>query len=297
MSETKPPAQISAKNTAKAAAILGEALPYIRKFQDSIVVIKLGGSTIGDPELMAQFARDLVMIKLVGMNPVVVHGGGPQIDEALDALGKQAKFVNGLRVTDAESMRVVQKVLVGEINQNIVALINQHGGEAVGISGKDASLLRAQRMKPEDGVDLGEVGEITEVNCRLLEVLFTKGMIPVVAPVGLGEQGQAYNINADLAASAIAKQLGAEKLILLTNTSGVLDENGKLISRLNSQDAAHLISDQTIKGGMIPKVSCALEAVSGGVHNAHIIDGRVEHALLVEILTESGVGTLISKSG
>lgn len=297
MNASKPPSAKVLGNTPQAAAILSEALPYIRKFKDSIVVIKLGGSTMGDPKLMARFAHDLVMIKLVGMNPVVVHGGGPQIDKALAELGLETKFVNGLRITDAEAMKVVQKVLVGDINQTIVTQVNLHGGEAVGISGKDGSLLRAERLVLESGGDLGEVGEIIEVNSHLLEVLFSHGMIPVVAPIGIGEAGQTYNINADLAASAIARQLGAEKLILLTNAAGVLDGDGKLISRLSSQDAAHLISEQVIIGGMIPKVSCALEAISGGVHNAHIIDGRVNHALLVEILTESGVGTLINKSG
>ena len=284
--------------TAEAATILSEALPYIRQFQNAVVVVKLGGNAMDEAELLGRFARDLVLIKLVGMNPVVVHGGGPQIDKALKQLGKTPKFVDGLRVTDAEVMTVVQQVLVGQVNQDIVTQINLHGGQAIGVSGKDGSLLKAKPFKPESGADLGHVGQIVAVNESMLRVvLFANELVPVIAPIGVGTGGESYNINADVAAAAIARQLKAEKLIFLTNTEGVRDGDGQILSRLSSAQAAKLIHNQTILGGMIPKVECALEAVIGGVNSVHIIDGRTPHALLIEMFTETGIGTLITQDG
>lgn len=294
---------ISGKRTANTALILTEALPYIRQFQNAIVVVKLGGSTMADKTLVQNFAKDLVLIKLIGMNPVVVHGGGPQISETLSRFGVKSRFEDGMRVTDAATMEVVQMVLAGQINQNIVSHINQNGGTAVGLTGKDGTLIKARKLRPEKAaeerafkIDLGQVGEVVKINKKVLDVMFAGDFIPVIAPIGFDEEGMSYNINADLVASAIAAELKAEKLVLLTDTVGVLDNEGHLYSTLSEQEADALIRQGIIRGGMLPKVQCALKAVAGGAHCAHIIDGRVVNALLVEMLTNEGVGTLIGAS-
>ena len=293
------------KHTVATARVLTEALPYIRQFHGATIVVKYGGNAMVADALKDAFARDVVLMKLVGMNPVVVHGGGPQIGALLDRLGIPTKFVDGMRVTDAATMDVVQMVLGGLVNQDIVSLLNTAGGRAVGISGKDADLLRARKLVLEkrdalpEGVgaseilDIGHVGEVEHVNRRLLDTLMESGFIPVIAPVGVGADGESYNINADCVASAVAAQLGAEKLVLLTNTAGVLDERGNTLTDLPCRDAKQLIATGTVAGGMLPKVNCALDALDSGVGSAHIIDGRVAHALLLEVLTDGGVGTLI----
>ena len=293
------------KHTVATARVLTEALPYIRQFLGATIVVKYGGNAMVADALKDAFARDVVLMKLVGMNPVVVHGGGPQIGALLDRLGIPTKFVDGMRVTDAATMDVVQMVLGGLVNQDIVSLLNTAGGRAVGISGKDADLLRARKLVLEkrdalpEGVgaseilDIGHVGEVEHVNRRLLDTLMESGFIPVIAPVGVGADGESYNINADCVASAVAAQLGAEKLVLLTNTAGVLDERGNTLADLPCRDAKQLIATGTVAGGMLPKVNCALDALDSGVGSAHIIDGRVAHALLLEVLTDGGVGTLI----
>jgi acetylglutamate kinase len=281
------------------AKILAEALPYIRRFSGKTIVIKYGGNAMTDERLKHSFARDVVLLKLVGMNPVVVHGGGPQIDDLLKRVGKKGEFVQGMRVTDAETMDVVEMVLGGLVNKEIVTLINQHGGRAIGLTGKDGSFIRARKMllpaKDSDSemLDIGQVGEVDSIDPEIIALLETREFIPVVAPIGVGPDGLSYNINADLVAGKLAEILRAEKLVLLTNTPGVLDKNGKLLTGLTPKKVDELFADGTIHGGMLPKISSALDAAKGGVKGVHIIDGRVEHALLLEVLTDEGVGTLI----
>jgi acetylglutamate kinase len=293
----------SPKSAAERAQLLIEALPYIRRFQDKTIVIKYGGNAMVDEALKQSFARDVVLMKLVGMNPVVVHGGGPQIGQLLEKLGKESHFVQGMRVTDQETMDVVEMVLGGLVNKEIVALINRHGGKAVGLTGKDGGLIRATKMVmkkpqtdetlPSEIIDIGHVGEVESIDPSLVALLDTKNFIPVIAPIGVGEDGQTYNINADLVAGKLAITLQAEKLILLTNVAGLLDKQGQLLTGLSAKQVHALVQDGTIHGGMLPKVNCALDAVRTGVKSAHIIDGRVEHAVLLEVLTDAGVGTLI----
>lgn len=284
------------------APVLMEALPYIQRFSGSTIVIKYGGNAMIDENLKSGFARDIVLLKQVGMNPVVVHGGGPQIGSLLKQLGKESIFVDGMRVTDRETMDVVEMVLGGLVNKEIVNLINQHGGRAVGLTGKDGGLIRARKMKLErvdasnvtsEIIDLGHVGEVESIDPSVVQMLDDGDFIPVIAPVGVGRDGASYNINADLVAGKIASVLSAEKLILLTNTPGVLSKEGTLLTGLGVKDINALIEDGTIAGGMLPKVQCALDAVQSGVRASHIIDGRVEHAVLLELLTDKGVGTLI----
>jgi acetylglutamate kinase len=284
------------------AHVLAEAMPYIRRYRGKTVVIKYGGNAMVDENLKSGFARDIVLLKLVGINPVVVHGGGPQIGRLLERIGKQSEFIQGMRVTDSETMDVVEMVLGGLVNKEIVSLITRHGGRAVGLTGKDGDLIRArkltiQRDAPElaapEIIDLGHVGEVQSIDTGVVEMLDNGDFIPVIAPIGVGEDGHSYNINADLVAGRMAEVLGAEKLVLLTNTPGVRDRQGELLTGLNSADVDGLIADGTIHGGMLPKVSCALSAVNSGVRAAHIIDGRVEHAVLLELLTDEGVGTMM----
>ena len=286
------------------ARILVEALPYIQRFHGSTIVIKYGGNAMADESLKRAFARDVILMKVVGMNPIVVHGGGPQIEELLGRLNIETRFVGGMRVTDKETMDVVQMVLGGLVNKEIVSLINDSGGMAVGVTGKDGSLIRARRMElaetnegsdvPET-IDIGQVGEVESINQAVLESLIDGDFIPVIAPIGVGPNGESLNINADLVASGVAQHINAEKLVLITNTPGILDENNDPIASLGRKKAASLISQGVIKGGMLPKARCALDAVEGGVQSAHIIDGRVPHALLLEVLTDSGIGTLIGE--
>jgi acetylglutamate kinase len=289
---------LSAATAADRARILADALPYIRQFHDKTLVIKYGGNAMTDPQLKKSFAFDVVMLKLVGMNPVVVHGGGPQINEMLDKTGKKGTFIQGMRVTDDETLYVVEAVL-GELNQEIVGLINQEGGKAVGLNGQDAGFIRAKKMMVESEVekgkmlDIGHVGDIYAIDPTLIHHLDAADFIPVVAPIGVGADGQAYNINADLVASELAQTLKAEKLVLMTNTPGVLDKSGQLLTGLTYAQIEGLFADGTISGGMRPKIQGALDAVQHGVKTSHIIDGRVEHALLLEILTSEGVGTMI----
>ena len=289
----------SASNIAR---VLVEALPYIQRFSGKTLVVKYGGNAMVDERLKEGFARDIVLLKQVGINPVVVHGGGPQIGSLLARLGIESRFVDGMRVTDSETMDVVQMVLGGLVNKEIVSLINRFGGRAVGLTGKDGGLIRARRMtrtrsSPEiqapEIVDLGHVGEVSGIDPAVVHMLDSGDFIPVIAPIGVGEDGTAYNINADLVAGKMAAVLGAEKLILLTNTAGILDKAGELIRRLSMPEVDALIEDGTLHGGMLPKVACALDALRSGVKSAHIIDGRVEHAVLLELLTDEGVGTLI----
>ncbi len=287
------------------ARVLAEALPYIRRFQDKTVVIKYGGSAMIDEKLKSSFARDIVLMKLVGINPVVVHGGGPQIGELLKRIGKESEFINGMRVTDRETMDVVEMVLGGLVNKDIVSLINGHGGKAVGLTGKDGSLIQARKMKmagnnqaadaPEI-IDIGHVGEVEKVDAGIINMLTRGDFIPVVAPIGAGKDGHSYNINADLVAGKIAEILKAEKLILLTNTRGILNADGSLLSGLSSSDVKQFVADGIIHGGMLPKVQCALDAVTAGVATSHIIDGRIEHAVMLELFTDEGVGSLIKAS-
>jgi acetylglutamate kinase len=276
------------------ARVLTEALPYIRRFGGKTIVIKYGGSAMEDESLKSSFARDIVLMKLVGLNPVIVHGGGPQIDELLGKLGKGREFVDGMRVTDADTMKVVEMVLGGSVNKEIVALINQHGGRAIGVTGKDDGLIRARKLNGSAGKkDLGFVGEVAAVRPEVIKHLEDGGFIPVIAPIGIDDDGQSYNINADLVAGKIAAVLKAEKLILLTNTPGVLDASGKVLTGMTYQQVDELIANGTISGGMLPKIGTALDAVKSGVKSAHIIDGRVQHAVLLELFTDEGVGTLI----
>jgi acetylglutamate kinase len=277
--------------------LLLEALPYIREFHRKTVVIKYGGAAMNDPALREEFARDVVLLKYVGLNPVIVHGGGPEISRYSDRLGLEVRFVHGLRVTDAPTMELVKMVLVGKINKEIVGLINHHGGRAVGLSGKDATLLRAHKRlhKMPDGtsVDIGLVGEVEAVNPEPIRLLEENGFIPVIAPVGVGEAGETYNINADLVAGDVAAALFAEKLIHLTDVTGINGEDGRLVSTLTKRDAERLIKAGVIDGGMLPKVESSLRALTGGAQKAHIIDGRVPHAILLEVLTKEGIGTEI----
>jgi acetylglutamate kinase len=286
------------------AHVLSEGLPYIQRFQGKTVVVKYGGNAMVDRALEASFARDLVLLKLVGINPVVVHGGGPQIGDLLKRLGKTSSFVQGMRVTDAETMDVVEMVLGGLVNKQIVNLINRHGGSAVGLTGKDGDLIRARKLilaqKGDDPdaieiMDLGHVGEVESIDVSVVQMLVHGNFIPVIAPIGVGTDGYSYNINADLVAGKVAEVLAAEKLMLLTNTPGLLDREGNVLTGLTAEQVTDLIADGTIHGGMLPKIRCALEAVQGGVHSAHIVDGRLEHAVLLEVFTDQGVGTLIRR--
>ncbi len=278
------------------AKILSEALPYIKQFFDKTIVIKFGGNAMIDEQLKSSFAMDVVLLKLVGMNPVVVHGGGPQINEHLEKIGKKGEFINGVRVTDEETMDVVEMILGGQINKEIVHQINIHGGKAVGLTGQDGNFIHASKLdKDKDGkkIDLGYVGKIESIDPSLIDFLDTGDFIPVIAPIGIGSDGKTYNINADVVAGKLAEVLMAEKLILLTNTKGVLDNQNNLITGIKPNDIETLIKDGTLSGGMLPKIESAMDAAKGGVNSVHIIDGRVEHALLLEILTNQGVGTLI----
>jgi acetylglutamate kinase len=281
------------------AEILAEALPYIKRFHDKTIVVKYGGNAMTDEKLKQSFARDVVLLKLVGMNPVVVHGGGPQIDDMLKRVGKDGKFIQGMRVTDAETMAVVEMVLGGQVNKEIVNLINQNGGKAVGLTGKDGNFIRAKKLlmqsqdDPEQMIDIGLVGDIVAIDPSLIALLDTGDFIPVIAPIGVGEENETYNINADVVAGKIAEILKAEKLVLLTNTPGVLDKEGNLLTGITPRQVDEMVADGTLSGGMLPKISSALDAARSGVKAVHIIDGRVEHALLLEILTDEGVGTLI----
>ncbi|MFC3149320.1 acetylglutamate kinase [Piscinibacterium candidicorallinum] len=283
----------------EAARILVEAMPYIRRYYGRTLVVKYGGNAMVDPQLQAAFAQDVVLLKLVGMNPIVVHGGGPQIDQALDRLGKKGTFIQGMRVTDKETMDVVEWVLGGEVQQDIVGLINHAGGKAVGLTGRDGGLIRARKLLMKDMKDpsithdVGQVGEIEKIDPSVVKALQDDQFIPVISPIGFGDDNESYNINADLVAGKLAEVLKAEKLVLLTNTPGVLDKNGNLLTGLTSKRIDELFEDGTISGGMLPKISSALEAAKSGVNSVHIIDGRVPHALLLEILTDSGVGTMI----
>ncbi|BBP46892.1 acetylglutamate kinase [Thiosulfatimonas sediminis] len=285
------------------ASVLAEALPYIQRFAGKTIVVKYGGNAMTEDTLMEGFARDIVLMKLVGMNPVVVHGGGPQIGSLLARIGKESKFVEGMRVTDEETMDVVEMVLGGLVNKEIVNLIHRHGGNSVGLTGKDGNLIMAKKLKiskntpgidaPEI-IDLGHVGEVEKINTGVIDMLIQGDFIPVIAPVGVGKDGHSYNINADLVAGKVAEALKAEKLMLLTNTAGLLNKQGDLLTGLNSQSVDALIADGTIYGGMLPKIQCALDAVNNGVTSAHIVDGRVEHAVMLEVFTDEGVGTLIT---
>lgn len=293
------------KTAHKIAEVLIEALPYIRKFKDKTMVVKYGGNAMVDEQLKHSFAQDIVLMKLVGINPIVVHGGGPQIGQLLQKLGKTSEFVDGMRVTDSETMDVVEMVLGGLVNKDIVNLINMHGGRAVGLTGKDGAFIRAkkiniQKNSPEAAapeiIDLGHVGEVSAIDPTVVNMLGQGDFIPVIAPIGVGADGRSYNINADLVAGKIAEELKAEKLILLTNTAGILDKQQKLLTGLSLSDIDNLIGDGTISGGMIPKTRCATEALQGGVNRVHIIDGRIDHAVLLELFTDQGIGTLLIRS-
>ncbi|QBZ83938.1 acetylglutamate kinase [Hydrogenovibrio crunogenus] len=285
------------------ASVLAEALPYIQRFSGKTIVVKYGGNAMTEEALKNGFARDIVLMKLVGMNPVVVHGGGPQIGHLLERVGKESEFIQGMRVTDSETMDIVEMVLGGMVNKEIVNLIHQHNGNAVGLTGKDGNLIRAKKMEmtafnedlnAPELIDLGHVGEVERINTKVLDMLIQDDFIPVIAPVGVDDQGHSYNINADLVAGKVAEALHAEKLMLLTNTPGLLDKQGELLTGLNAESVAALIEDGTIYGGMLPKIQCALDAVQNGVESSHIIDGRVEHAVMLEVFTDEGVGTLIT---
>ncbi len=295
------------KSAINIANVLSEALPYLQRLNNKTIVIKFGGNAMIDDKLKNSFARDIVLLKQVGVNPVVVHGGGPQIGKLLEKIGKESKFIDGMRVTDSETMDVVEMVLGGLVNKSIVSLINHNGGQAVGLTGKDGSMIRARKMeiarKPSEAlsselqapeiIDLGHVGEVTAIDPSIVNALDEGDFIPVIAPIGVGEDASSYNINADLVAGKMASVLGAEKLLLLTNTQGILDKEENILTGLNAKKVDELIKDGTISGGMLPKINCALDAVHSGVKTAHIIDGRVEHAVLLELLTDEGVGTLI----
>lgn len=294
---------LSRDAAAQVSEILTEALPYIQRFTGKTIVIKYGGNAMESKELQASFAKDIVLMKMVGINPVVVHGGGPQIADLLNRLNINSKFIEGMRVTDSQTMDVVEMVLGGQVNKNIVNLINQHGGHALGLTGKDANLIRARKLtvtrktpgmdKPEI-IDIGQVGEVTEVNINLINRLISDDYIPVIAPIGVGDDGASYNINADLVAGKVAEALGAEKLMLLTNIAGLMDKQGNVLTGLTTAQVDELIADGTIYGGMLPKIRCALDAVQGGVASAIIVDGRVPNAVLLEVFTDTGVGTLIT---
>ncbi|HRH14577.1 MAG TPA: acetylglutamate kinase [Azonexus sp.] len=281
------------------AAVLAEALPYIKRFHGKTIVVKYGGNAMTDEHLKQCFARDVVLLKLVGFNIVVVHGGGPQIESLLARVGKKGEFIQGMRVTDAETMDLVEMVLGGQVNKEIVNLINQHGGKAVGLTGKDGHFIRAKKLMlesrdiPGDLIDIGQVGDISQIDPSLIALLDTGAFIPVIAPIGVGKNGETYNINADVVAGKIAEVLKAEKLVLLTNTPGVLDKSGNLVSGITPKQIDEMVADGTLSGGMLPKIGSAVDAARNGVNGVHIIDGRVEHALLLEILTDHGVGTMI----
>ena len=285
------------------AQVLTQALPYIQRFTGKTVVVKFGGNAMVDPELKESFARDVVLMKLVGFNPIVVHGGGPQIGALLEKLNIQTEFVNGMRVTDSATMDVVEMVLGASVNKEIVSSINRNGGKAIGVTGKDGQLIRARKLKvshqsqamqaPEI-IDIGHVGEVEEIDTEVVNMILGSNFIPVIAPIGVGIDGSSYNINADLVAGKLAEVLCAEKLMLLTNVEGLLDQSGKILTGLSPAQVDELIADGTIHGGMLPKIQCALDAVTGGVTSAHIIDGRVPHAILLEVFTDEGVGTLIT---
>lgn len=279
------------------AHILTEALPYIQRYSGKTIVIKYGGNAMTDEKLKKNFAHDVVLLKQVGINPVIVHGGGPQIGKLLDQIGKESQFIEGMRVTDAETMDVVEMVLGGLVNKQIVNNINQAGGRAVGLTGKDGNLITAEKLRltsaSSESVDLGQVGTVKKINPSIVKLLDSENFIPVIAPIGVGENGESYNINADVVAGEIAAVLGAERLLLLTNTSGVLNKQGELLTGLNKSDVKKYTDDGTIKGGMLPKIQCALDAVDAGTASACIIDGRVSHAVLLELLTDEGIGTLI----
>ena len=296
---TKQSPSISEISPLLKAEILAEALPYIRSYHGKTIVIKYGGNAMVEERLKESFARDVILLKLVGMNPVVVHGGGPQIDEALKKIGKTGTFIQGMRVTDEETMEVVEWVLGGEVQQDIVMLINHFGGQAVGLTGKDGGLIRAKKMLVADEknaggtIDLGFVGEIDAINPAVVKALQDDAFIPVISPIGFSEEGQAYNINADLVAGKMAEILHAEKLVMMTNIPGVMDKSGTLLTDLTAREIDGLFADGTISGGMLPKISSALDAAKSGVNSVHIIDGRIEHSLLLEILTEQAFGTMI----
>lgn len=281
------------------AEILAEALPYIRQYHGKTIVIKYGGNAMTEERLKEGFARDVILLKLVGMNPVVVHGGGPQIDDALRKIGKAGTFIQGMRVTDDETMEVVEWVLGGEVQQDIVMMINQFGGQAVGLTGKDGGLIKAKKLlmadkdDPSKKIDIGFVGEISSINPAVVKALQDDAFIPVISPIGFGEDGRAYNINADLVAGKMAEILGAEKLVMMTNIPGVMNSKGELLTDLSAKEIDALFADGTISGGMLPKISSALDAARSGVNSVHIIDGRIEHSLLLEILTEQAFGTMI----
>ena len=284
------------------ASVLIESLPYIRRFYQKTVVVKYGGHAMVEASLKDSFAQDIVLMKYIGINPVVVHGGGPQIGRMLERIGKKSDFFAGMRVTDADTMDIVEMVLVGKVNQEIVHLINHHGGRAIGLSGKDGHLLEARKLhmfryqgddRPPEIIDVGLVGEVQRVNVEILQILEKSNLIPVIAPVGVGRAGETYNINADLVAGHVASALKAEKLILMTDVPGVLDAEGELIASINVGEAADLMQDEVLKGGMIPKVQCAIDALQSGVEKVHIVDGRNPHAVLLEIFTDAGVGTEI----
>ena len=287
------------------AQVLTEALPYIQRFIGKTIVVKFGGNAMVDPVLHDSFARDVVLMKLVGMNPVVVHGGGPQIGSLLEKLNIHTEFVDGMRVTDAETMDVVEMVLGGSVNKEIVASINRNGGKAIGVTGKDGQLIRARKMsvtrespgmQAPEIIDIGHVGEVEKIDTEVLRMILDSNFIPVIAPIGVGEDGSSYNINADLVAGKLAEVLEAEKLMLLTNVEGLLDQSGEVLTGLSGRQVDELIANGTIQGGMLPKIRCALDAVNGGVASSHIIDGRVPHAVLLEVFTDDGIGTLITNS-
>ena len=295
---------LSLDNAKNVARVLTKALPYIQRYTDRTIVVKYGGNAMVDENLKNSFARDIVLMKLVGMNPVVVHGGGPQIGSLLEKLGIESNFIEGTRVTDQSTMDVVEMVLGGLVNKEIVSLLSQHQGKAIGITGKDGGLITAEKLllrKPDagidqEGIDIGQVSKITAINTEIIDAMKNSDFIPVIAPIGTDSEGNSYNINADTVAGEIAKVLHAEKLILLTNVAGVQDQDGTVLTGLTTEQVDRLIANKTIHGGMLPKVQCALDAVNGGVKRAHIIDGRVEHAVLLEIFTDEGVGTLITNN-
>ena len=294
---------LSRENALNIAQVLTESLPYIQRFTGKTIVVKFGGNAMTDPQLHDTFARDIVLMKLVGMNPVVVHGGGPQIGSLLERLNIKTEFVDGMRVTDAKTMDVVEMVLGGSVNKEIVSSINRNGGKAIGVTGKDGQFIRAKKMtidrySPELGaseiIDIGHVGQVKSIDTEVLSVILDSNFIPVIAPIGVDAQGATYNINADLVAGKIAEVMQAEKLMLLTNVAGLLDKEGNILTGLSTAQVDSLIADGTIHGGMLPKIQCALDAVKGGVNSAHIIDGRVPHATMLEIFTDQGIGTLIT---
>ena len=291
---------MSTENTSHAqerAEILAEALPYIRKYVGATIVIKYGGNAMTDAALKEGFAKDVVLLKLVGINPVIVHGGGPQINDMLNKVGKEGTFVQGMRVTDGETMDIVEMVLGGHVNKDIVSLLNQNGGKAVGITGRDSHFIKAKKLfinTPErNGVDIGQVGVVESIDCSLIKGMVERGYIPVVAPIGVGRQGEAFNINADLVAGKLAEELNAEKLVMMTNITGVMDKEGNLLTNLTPRRIDDLVADGTLYGGMLPKISSAIEAATNGVKAVHIIDGRVLNALLLEIFTDKGIGSMI----